>query len=158
MDNAGAFTIADSYVTPQMVGQKVVNSRNTGIVAVKIIEGAVLKALLDASLNDLCAFATGDTILRVLSTVQTPHGAPMTFDVGVDAIIRTAGADANGLVEAANGGAAGKYDSDNATYSGALLDFGQFTADAGGNLTITSTADASAGAFVGCITIYYLPA
>ena len=68
-----------------------------------------------------------------------------------------AGADTNGFVESANGGAAGKYSSDSATYSGAQMDFGQFTADADGNITVTSSVDMSAGAFVGFAMVTYLP-
>jgi hypothetical protein len=157
IDDTGSLTISDSSVTPQKLGQKVVTSRTTGIVACKFLDGANLKALLNTVTNTLFSMTLGDTVLRVDFITQTPHGAPCKVIMGPDAVMRTAGVDIDGFIVDALASTAEKYTSDDYSYSGALLKFGQFTADATGNITIKTDVDATAGAFVGFAIVYYLP-
>ena len=157
VDNTGATAIGNSVIEVNNLGHTTSANRIMGPLAVKFLDGADLKALLDSTTNDLFQMTTGDCILSVMVVTQTPHGVAATIDVGADATLRTAGANANGFIEAANAGAAGKYSSDNATYSGPLLDFGQFTVDATGYITVASSVDISAGAFVGFAMVTYIP-
>lgn len=158
LSDTGVLTISNSVIEPLNTGQVAEGVTNTGILCCKYIDGADLKALLDGTNNDMFAMKANDVILSLIFVTQTPHGAPATVDIGADASIRTAGADTNGFMELGNAGAAGKYLTDNATYSGALLDFGRFTCDADGYVTVISSIDISAGAFVGFCSIYYLSA
>jgi hypothetical protein len=158
MDDTGLITIANGVVKPNMLTQYVESGRNTGVMAVKYLDGVTLKALLDSTTKTLFSMSNKDTILSIMVVVQTVHGAPGTIDVGLDVALRTAGADTDGLLKTANAALKGKYSSDVSAFSGAELDFGQFSCQGDGNITITSSVDMTGGTFIGYAMVSYLPA
>ncbi len=90
--------------------------------------------------------------------IQNASGLAHTIDIGVDADLRGAGADPNGLVKNANSNLAGVYmDSDPAlTYQGTLMANGFYGADDTGYITITASGDISGTAMTGILVVSYL--
>ncbi len=133
---------------------------NRGGVVAQTIDTAQLEALLDTNTNDLFDLEAGDEILAVKLFVGTAAGAACAVTIGPDATLRTAGADVDGFLKAGDANAAGINSSDDPalTYQGDLLTSGSFVADAAGAVTITSSSDQSASAFVGQAVILYIPA
>jgi hypothetical protein len=130
----------------------------TGILQFKDIGHDDLRPLLDGATNNLFAFSTSDIIVGAKIFVGTASGVVQTINIGVDASLRTAGADTNGLLKDANSNAGGVYADDNPalTYQGAELINGSFTCQASGYVTITATADLSATAIHAKARVYYI--
>lgn len=156
--------IADSAVTEAKLGSATASGITTGPVAAKVIATAQLEALLDTETNNLFAVKAGDVVLDVVLYVGTAAGEAATVDIGPD-LAAGGTADPNGFITAGNLNAAGKYsavdtvtDATAHTYSGDLLDDGPVTIAADGYITIDSSADESASAFVGQVVMYYIPA
>lgn len=157
--------IADSAVTEAKLGSATASGITTGPVAAKVIATAQLEALLDTETNNLFAVKAGDVILDIVLYVGTAAGEAATVDIGPDAAAAVGSADPNGCLAAGNLNAAGKYavvdsvtDATAHTYSGDLMDDGPITIAADGYITIDSSADESASAFVGQVVMYYIPA
>ena len=165
MDPVGAFTLAagavdgtkvdDASITPVKITQFTEGNVDTAIIGSKILDGATLKALLDGTINDLFTIKANERALYIIFFTQTPAGMVGTVDCGPNGIARTAGADPNGILKVADGNAAGSYPSYQATYMGDLQAFGYFRADATGKITIESSANLSASAFVGSVIMYH---
>jgi hypothetical protein len=149
--------IADGAISPAKLG---ISNPSTGLyeglLSVKTLNSTQLKALLDGVAHDLFSVKAGETVMAVHVYVQTPHGAPSTLNIGVDAQARTAGAVADGITKTADLATAGIYKSDDESYYGTLQKFGFFVADAAGYLTIQSSIDCSSGAFVGSALMLYI--
>ena len=129
-----------------------------GLIRTQVVDSATLKAKLDGTVNDLFALNAGDTVIECRIHIQTAAGVVGTIDLGPDASLRTAGADPNGYIAAADGNAAANYLSTNDTYTGAVLDFGYHTTDGAGNVTVQSSVNLSTSAIVCSATITYISA
>ena len=156
--------VADSAITEAKLGSASASGITTGAIAAKVIATTQLEALLDTTTNNLFAVKAGDVILDIILSVGTACGEAATVDIGPD-LAAGGTADPNGMLTAGNLNAAGKYraldtvtDATAHTYSGDLLDDGPVTIAADGYITIDSSADESSSAFVGQITMLYIPA
>jgi len=160
-----AAKIADNSITPAKFDKVTASGLTTGVVCVKTLATTQLEALLDTSENDAIAMNAGDVILAVELAVGTACGEAATADVGIDVDLDGTTKDVDALLDGVNLNAAGLYKSNDTvadatahTYTGADLDGGPFVCDDDGYITITSSADESASAFVGTLTVYYIPA
>ncbi len=141
-------------------GKNTASGITVGDVKCKVIDSATLEPLLDGAVNNAFAVNTGDEVLCIKLFVQTVSGAAVTVVFGPDAVARTAGADVDGILKAADTNATGVYASDDVaeTYMGDLQFFGTFITDADGWITADASGNASAGGFVGKAIMYYIPA
>lgn len=167
MTNTGVVTIAndaittikvlDSNITEAKLGNALVGNYNIGPLAGQRIATVTFGGFIDANPHNMFYLHAGDIILDVVVHVGTAGGAA-TIDVGYDANVNLqgAGADTNGLIEAANCAAVGPYSCLNATYDGAAVRACLMTVVADGWITVQSTA-ASAG-LVADAYIIYIPA
>lgn len=157
ISNTGVTSYNDDTLTSLKVTQRSNVWGADGLVACAVVAGSDLKALLDGNSNTLISLLTSDIVVKVDFIVQTASGVVATVDIGPDAAVTGGVADLKGYIAAANSNAAAKYLSDNATYSGAYMDFGFHTAVGSGDITIISSADLSASAIVATALVYYIP-
>ena len=129
----------------------------TGMVHCKRIATAELELLLDTGTNNLFAVKGGDLILQIVFCTETAAGAVCTVDIGFDVTAAVGAADTNGWIEAADANAAGQYSTTDDTYDGTYVEEGGTIVAADGNVTITSSNDRSASAFVGGCYMLYIP-
>jgi len=155
----GSGQIDDSLITEPKLGSSTSSGITTGAVACKRIDSATLKALLTNSTQNLFAVKQNDLVLCVKLFIETAGGA-CTVTVGPDANVESGGADTDGYLKAGDANSTGVQSSDDVagTYMGDLLLSGAHSADGDGYVTVTSSADISAGAFVGGALMFYIPA
>lgn len=157
--NVTSDKIADSQIKEQHLTSVTTSATIKGVMAVVHMQSADLKPLLDGTTNDLFAVKTGDLILNIELYIQTASGVVALVICGPDAVARTAGADTDGILKAADVNATGVYSAGDVaeTYMGDLQKFGAFEVDADGWITITAAADCSSSAVVSGVSMYYLP-
>jgi len=169
ISNTGVTTIGAASVENSMLATGAVTPAKTtneqyatgyyrGVGSTVMITSAEFITLCDATTNDVFEIPFGSIILSVRVYIQNASGLAHTIDIGVDADLRGAGADPNGLVKDANSNLAGVYmDSDPAlTYQGTLMANGFYGADDTGYITITASGDVSGTAMTGILVVSYL--
>lgn len=131
-----------------------------GPVTSQFILPGTFKALLDGVTNSFFTLETGDILLNVQVFVGAASGVVQTIDIGFDANIdfNGTGADANGVIEAANSNAQDAYSALSSGYDGAAFRTGNLIAAATGDLTVTSSADLTATGIVAYAIITYMHA
>ena len=149
--------LTDNEITSSKLASEDKTTYDQAPVSVRMIDSATVKALLDGSINDLCDIANGERVIGAEFITQTPAGTAGIVQIGVDGDARSAGADGDGLLKSCDANSAGIYLHTNASYRGALMDFGWFEADGAGKLTITADSNLSASSWVGAVIIYYTP-
>ena len=152
-----ASMIADGAVTPAKMAPETGGGETAGILAVKYVDAATFKSLLDGTENELFDLQSGEVVAFVQIAVQTAAGTAGTIDVGCDDAILAAGKDLDAFIIDADGNSTGLYNTVNTTYRGAQMDFGYFTADALGKILIQSSANLSSSSIVATASIYYVP-
>ena len=156
VSNTGSLVINDSVIESVKTTKTLSGNVIGGIVSMKYLDGANLKALLDSTTNNIFAMKLNSIIVKVECVIQTASGIAGTIDLGPDATLRTAGADQDGFLALADSNVIGRYSSDNNTYTGAQLKFGQFTCEGDGNITIKSSVNLSASNIIGYVAVYYI--
>jgi hypothetical protein len=137
-----------------MLGGVTAAGLSKGAQAAQYLASPQLELLLNTVSNNLFAVKAGDVILGLDFVCHTAAGAACTVDVGLDAAAIGGVADVDALAVDFDANAAGETRSGG---TAALYRHG-FVVAADGYVTIQSSADEHASAFVGTIAMRYIPA
>lgn len=156
VSNTGVTSIGASKVLEANLGQTTLATGFKGITAAQVVTGVDFVALMDGNLHNVFALKQDDVIIRIILSINAV-AAGITCDVGADANIRGGGALGDCFIVNADVATKGKYSTEQATYDGTEMEYGWFQCAADGNVTIQTSADATA-TVTGSIAVFYLPA